>query len=231
VEKKIINGDDSCDLIWELFVGSTNSIPTEETGDAFWDRWLIKFQTTSASPSDMVDFLMNPVSKQIEICLPEQADLDAISFNKQHIKIFVDLIKKNNLLSDRSIGKLIHIAKCVKIIWEYDTLEEALGQTAKLVCSSISDELMTKIVSPEQRMLKDMLNLLKTTTDVGRIMNILTELSTLESKLVYGKSVKDQEKIKEYIERGIMNSNNDTVIDKYKSLSDNISMVDFIFGA
>ncbi len=36
-EKEIIDGSDSCKMNWEVFVGATNTIPTEELKDAFWD--------------------------------------------------------------------------------------------------------------------------------------------------------------------------------------------------
>lgn len=229
-EKKIIAGDDSCDLIWELFVGSTNSIPTEETNDAFWDRFLVKFAVSATSPEDMLNFVMNPVMKSRDICIPDQTDFDAISFNRDHIKAFIDLAKKKNLLSDRSISKIVDIAKCVKIIWELDSDEEALGQTAKLICSSISDELMTKIISEEQRSLKDKLNLLKTTTNSGRVLTLLTELGNLETKLIYNKPLFEQEKIRKYIENSIMNSGNEVAIDRYKSISKNVDVLEFIFG-
>jgi hypothetical protein len=230
-EKKIISGDDSCDLIWELFVGSTNTIPTEETGDAFWDRFIVKYTVNQASPDEMSRFLANPAQTTRELCIPEKADMDSVTFNPDHLKVFVELIKAKNLLTDRTISKIPDIAKCVKVIWELGTNEEALGQTAKLICSSISDELMTKIVSPKQRDLNDKLNLLKTTTSAGRIINILTALSNLETELCFNQPFPKQQEIKDHIRTAILNSGNEVAIDKYLAQSDNVAVVDFVFGS
>jgi hypothetical protein len=49
--------------------------------------------------------------------------------------------------------------------------------------------------------------------------------------LAFGKTATDQQKIKEYIESSIMNSGNEIAMDKFKSISKNISMIDFVFGA
>jgi hypothetical protein len=164
-EKKIISGNDSCNMDWELFVGSTNSIPTEETEDAFWDRFPIMYEVTSSSPEEMTKFILNPTNTSRDVCIPEQVDIDSISFNPIHIETFVKLVKRHKLLTDRTISKIIPIAKCIKVIWQYDTEEEALGKTASLICPSICDELMNTIISPQQRQLKDKLNLLKTTNN------------------------------------------------------------------
>jgi MoxR-like ATPase len=230
-EKKILRGNESCDTQWELFVGSTNSIPTEETGDAFWDRWVIKHRVMSATPDEMAKFIINPVSTDREISIPDETDFQSIKFADSHLTTFVTLARKNDLLTDRTISKIVDIAKCVKIIWEYDSNEEALGQTAKLICPSIADTLISSIVSPEQRAIKDKLNLLKKSTNSGRILTILTELSNLETEVCFGKPYGEQKAIREYIERGIMNSGNDVAVDKYLAKKNSTQLVDFILGA
>jgi MoxR-like ATPase len=217
-EKQILAGDETINVPWELFVGSTNTIPTEETGNPFWDRWVIKHKVNDATVKDISNFILDDSSKDQIISIPEEDDLKKIIFSKHQIDALVKNVKKENdkiKVSDRTLIKIPKIAAICKYVWDLADESDALLMATKLVCPHVTEQLMKDIISPEQRELNNIINLIASTTNSRTLTQHFDNLRNLILSIKPNYSEKEFKKMEESVKERIMNCGNHVAVDKY----------------
>lgn len=155
-EKILFNGTEKVECEWKSFIATCNSIPDDEVGSPFWDRFLVTFHVNRLRQADILDYYAKggkTFTQNHNIQLPEQSDIDAISIDAMKLKKVIDLIYVE--LSDRSLSFLPTIIKNVMIVWNFNE-DRAIIKTVELLVGKTAAKTISKsLVSKELRAIYD----------------------------------------------------------------------------
>ena len=155
-EKILFNGTEKVECEWKSFIATCNSIPDDEVGSPFWDRFLVTFHVNRLRQADILDYYAKggkTFTQNHKIQLPEQSDIDAISIDAMKLKKVIDLIYVE--LSDRSLSFLPTIIKNVMIVWNFNE-DRAIIKTVELLVGKTAAKTISKsLVSKELRAIYD----------------------------------------------------------------------------
>lgn len=153
-EKVIFNGVEELPCSWKLFVATCNSIPEEEVGNHFWDRFPIRYKVNRTSRSKLSKLASEGfVENTFELPVPTKEEIDAITISEQLMKTFVSVMYP--LCTDRTILYTPRMIKAVSIIWDISIKKAMIKVASLLTSASAAQELSTKLQS---RQMTDIMN-------------------------------------------------------------------------
>lgn len=155
-EKILFDGKNKVPCQWDAFIATCNKIPEDEVDSPFWDRFLVTFHVERLRQSEIMSYYDKggkAWSKNVNITLPEQADIDAITLDPVKIKKTIDIAYSK--LSDRTLSYLPTLVKNIMVIWNYDESRGLVKAVELLIGKDASKELAKNIVSRELRAIYD----------------------------------------------------------------------------
>lgn len=180
-ERKVFTGNQApINCNWEVFVGTTNSIPADEKDSPFWDRFVIKHDMERASIDSLVTASQGEnLYSTIAINMPTRTEYEGAinSISKRNIKIFMQEAQKS--LTDRTLTFIPKIAAACMFVYNM-TEEEALLKTAELMCKEVLPALSKKFEDPIVIQCQTLLQNIQSLTDT---FEMFRELDNLEARL------------------------------------------------
>lgn len=153
-EKMIFDGNRSIKCNWKLFVATCNSIPEEEVGNHFWDRFVLQYKVPRATKNQLTKLAAEGLTKTTyTISVPTADDIKNVDIPKHYMEKFVEVMY--NDLTDRNIIYASNLIKATSIIWECSIkkamikVASLLGNThlAKHLSSQIQSKRMAEITN------------------------------------------------------------------------------------
>lgn len=155
-EKILFNGIEKIKCKWKAFIATCNSIPDDEVGSPFWDRFLITFKVERLSQSDILNYYAKggkDFRQDHDIPLPDKSDITNIKLTDKRIKKAIDIIYGK--LSDRSLSFFPLLVKNIMIVWKYDEVNALIKSVELLVDKNAAKALSKSLVSKELRAVYD----------------------------------------------------------------------------
>jgi hypothetical protein len=155
-EKILFNGTEKVPCEWQAFIATCNSIPDDEVGSPFWDRFLVTFHVNRLRQADILDYYAKGgkvFNQNHNIQIPEQSDIDAITIDPIKLKKVIDLIYTS--LSDRSLSFLPTIIKNIMVVWKFNEDRAIVKCVELLVDKSAAKTISKSLVSKELRAIYD----------------------------------------------------------------------------
>lgn len=179
-EKALFLGNEVRQCKWNLFAGSCNIINSDEEDAPFWDRFLIKYTVERVKVSDMYGKIWQNKSYELEINIPEEADLDSATLDSGMMTIFAKEIYKD--VSDRTMVAVPRLAKAVKFIWGVADAE-AIMKTCELVCPSKAQSLSAKLEDPAIVSIKTKIKDIPSITESDLLMQTINKIENEVAQL------------------------------------------------
>ena len=154
-EKELMTGKHRLKLNWEVWCASCNTIPSEEKDSPFWDRFVLKAKVDRLNKDQLATMMIATPSlhtdskalHSIELNIPLQEDMDAISMNKDMIKKFVSMT--HGVLSDRTITYVPTIVKAIMHIYGMGQAS-AFVKAAEILCGTDIASKLSKDIEPKE---------------------------------------------------------------------------------
>lgn len=191
-EKALFLGSEIRQCKWQLFAGSCNIINSDEVDAPFWDRFLIKYTVDRVKVSDMYGKVWQNKGYELDINIPEPADIDAATLDSNMMTIFAKEIYRS--VSDRTMVAVPRLAKAVKFIWGVGDAE-AIMKTCELVCPEKAQALSAKLEDPAivsiKTKIKDIPSIGEGDLLMQTISKIENEISQLAANPTYTNKAKE----------------------------------------
>lgn len=206
-EKALFLGSEIRQCKWKLFAGSCNIIPQDEEENPFWDRFLIQYEVQRVKASDFYTKIWTGKGKaEIDVNVPEKADIDACSIDLKMMTEFVKVVYKE--VSDRTAVELPLLAKAVKLIWGLGDAE-AIMKTCELVCPQKANDLSNKLEDPAIVAIKTKIKNLASIEENDLLVQNISSIENDISQLASNPSLKGQaESLKTVLKDTIQKSPN-----------------------
>lgn len=160
-EKFLFNGKHKIPCKWKLFIATCNEIPNEESGNPFWDRFMLKMTVNRVSAGSMAKYYAGgdrSYSETIKVAVPNPKELDAVKIPVSKLEKYIDVAY--NKSSDRTLTFVPKLTKAVSYIWDY-SVDKALVKTAQImVDQGAASSLQNKLVSPQVKTVMSKIELL-----------------------------------------------------------------------
>lgn len=185
-EKKIFNGVEKKDCPWETFVATCNSIPDDEIGSPFWDRFAITFKVDRLRESEIMEYFNNGGKANIQtytVNLPDEAEVQAnlAKLDTGKIKKVIDLVYSK--LSDRSISFIPTLVANIMGVYKTSQDRAFVKAVDLLVGKSEADMLAKSIMSKELRALYDKVDMIAGCTNDSQYRKLMGEINTMGENL------------------------------------------------
>jgi len=187
-ERALFMGTETRNCNWKLFSASCNSIPQDEAGSPFWDRFMVKYQVNRVEITKFASIWKNK-NVNITINIPSRDDIDMVQIHPYVINEF--MTHTYDVLSDRTLTQLPAITAAVKIIWETDDASAAV-KACELLASSKMLQLGQTIQHEDVRQLYNTMNSIirlsengqeKSAKQIGMLKNSYTSIMDKIDKL------------------------------------------------
>jgi len=198
-EKIVFTGKEKIKCNWDLFIATCNSIPQDEIGSPFWDRFLLKIPVNRLSTSQLKKYFSDggkQYSKNLKINRPSKEEIASIPFP---LDMFMEVINAldRNVVSDRTITFLPDLIKTVSLVFDIN-IRQAFIKTIEYVVDLNTANAITNIVIPAslQKYYRDIegLGAIKDSVDIleHSISNIIKGISEDLDKGIISKSDFDE---------------------------------------
>jgi len=184
-EKMLFNGKDKVYCPWELFCSAVNSIPKEEAGNPFWDRFVLKHKVSRLQKNQLLQYYKTGGAKtDVDINLPESHEIDEfITKNlagSDTLRLFVEATYQD--LSDRSLSYAPRIIAAVSYVYDM-TVKKAIIKTCEILTSAEkAKSLAAKLEPAEISAIRNKIDYIKSLQNYDQILAHIEEIKEAAKK-------------------------------------------------
>lgn len=171
-EKKLFLGGEVKNCNWKVFVGSCNTITTDEENIPFWDRFLIKQKVERVKP-ELFAQIWKENEEVFDINIPTTEEIKNCQVSLGKMSSFISLIHQN--VTDRTITATLPLVKAIKLIWGLGD-KEAIVKACSFVAPEQTANVSKNIEDPFIKELKGKIIQISKHTDVNYIMDSISEI-------------------------------------------------------
>lgn len=181
-EKVVFNGHEKVPCVWDMFVATCNSIPEDEIGNHFWDRFVLKYHVSRISASQVLKIFNGLPARTLNLKIPTFQEIMDVEIPEEKLSKFLDVCYKKT--SDRTLTKVPMIAKAISIIWGVD-INQSLVKTAEIICGkNEANNLSQTLLSPEMKGILNEINMLQMISDESQIDSKVDDIQKKVESLV-----------------------------------------------
>ena len=178
------------DCVWEVFVGTCNSIPADERREPFWDRFQIKHKLDPLTPEEM-KLARRRVEHVVRVPIPSEEQIASVKISEKMIDAFDNITSK--VLSDRVRVAIPRLAAGVKLIWNTDDYQ-ALCKVASFVCPELTSSIASSLIPKEINEMKSLVKNIDAAVDYDAKSSMFSKLTDMFTKYVRSRD-KDPEMV------------------------------------
>lgn len=194
-EHILFAGKEKIKCAWEVFVGTANTIPKEELGSPFWDRFLIKHQVERISAGQMKKYFAGGDKKfhtTLKQNCPTIEQINAVSIPLDKLDVFISLVRPK--VSDRTLTFVPKLTRVISLIYGI-TVESALVKAAVMLTgdNNLGKELDKKLAPAEKRAVLDKIDLLQGIQDEAQLQKATDEIENMVNKYEKAGKLKEED--------------------------------------
>jgi MoxR-like ATPase len=198
-EKFLFNGKNKIPCKWRLFVATCNSIPKDEVGSPFWDRFILKMKVERVPTNIMVEYFDHggrEFSNKLELNIPDKIQLTNDKIPSFKMKKFIDVGYAK--LSDRSLTYVPTLVNAVKHVYN-ESLDKSIIKVASIMVNSSAATTLTNSLIPQEY--KDVSSAIELLQSATTKRSLISSINNIDEKIgKYAQSgLLDQEHVKELI--------------------------------
>lgn len=179
-EKFLFSGKTKIPCQWKLLIATCNSIPKDEASSPFWDRFPLKMEVSRIGVGEMSTYYSKgdkSYQDSFTVQVPNESDIASVTIPSSMMNKFLDI--GHAVLSDRTLTFVPTFAKAISFIWNV-SLEQALIKTAAIMIgATASQELASKLKSPEKKNLDTKIQTLYSMNTPEQIQSTLDDIEAL----------------------------------------------------
>jgi len=176
-EKYLFNGEEKVPCNWKLFCSSCNTIPSDEQGSPFWDRFVIKYELKRIAKGQMQKMFRNYGKIfDLRVNIPENHEMDQLvqQIPPKKLEAFVDVCYPH--LTDRSLSFAPNLIAGVGVVFEM-SINSAIVKTADLlinpeIASQVSKAIEPKVITD----IRSKIELIESLQDYDAISDMIDEI-------------------------------------------------------
>lgn len=201
-ERVLFNGAEVRKCNWKMFIATCNEIPEDEKeeNNPMWDRFLIKFNVSRLSPSQITDLYekgAHNFRQIIDVTIPSAEEIDNVVMPIPKLEKFISIAYDH--VSDRTLAAVPRLTKAVSLIWNC-SVDKALIRTMELLCGPDQSKALSKqLLTPEMKEIINALQMLQMIEDKARLDK---EMAAIEQKITayYNNGKVDKGQLEELLE-------------------------------
>lgn len=152
-EKELMQGHKRVPLQWDVWCASCNTIPEDEKGSPFWDRYAMKVQVDRLSKAQLSKMLCadstngNLEYQEIEIEVPTKAEIESIPLDVEKFKKFIE--HTHAVLSDRTMTHVPNIVRAIQVVYSLPQ-SSALVKACHILAGLQQSKALSNDIEPKE---------------------------------------------------------------------------------